>query len=557
MYKHFFGLHENPFNANPDPRYLFLTAQTREALGELTYGIPARKGLILLTGEVGTGKTTLLNCLLDWLRQRETPTAFIFNSHLAISHLFDFMLADFGVPSSSEFDGNPLMRLNQWLIEQYRAGETPVLIVDEAQGLSFDVLDEIRMLLNLETPHEKLLQIVLAGQPELEERLQRPDLRQLKQRIALRCRTAALTLAETHEYIGTRLHIAGANGKPIFSPEAVEDVHFYSRGIPRVVNLLCEHALINAYVDDVRPVPAHIIEEIAREFQFDDVKPLAPGLDSADRLYESLTPVQSDRARVPVQPSTSTEPRLCQKQQDSSMIRVSAPFVVANVVPGATNRHAERVPDWVQGSAPATGNQISNAFSAAAPALAKSRPEPIQAHQPSSSPIFDSAAALHLLAKMVVERPALALSPPIPAVETKGGLDRSLASSSSQVSTTSRPARGWAKVEAAKSGPLRRASIELVAFRSFLARWSERWRERVFSAVTSPTWTQLTASLFRSRKRPLRSVRTLYSTWPAWRGAFRSLVGLTLWLRMKVVVFQWLRQPFNPMPWRLKTPIGR
>jgi general secretion pathway protein A len=556
MYKHFFGLHDNPFNANPDPRYLFLTAQTREALEELTYGIPARKGLILLTGEVGTGKTTLLNCLLDWLRQKQTPTAFIFNSHLATSHLFDFMLADFGVPFSSELNGNPLMRLNQWLIEQYRAGETPVLIVDEAQGLSFDVLEEIRMLLNLETPHEKLLQIVLAGQPELEERLQRPDLRQLKQRIALRCRTGALTLAETHEYIGARLHIAGANGKPIFSPEAVEDVHFYSRGIPRVVNLLCEHALINAYVDDLQPVPAHIIEEIAHEFQFDDAKSIAPGFDSADRLYEDLTPMQSDRAGALVQPSTSTEPRLSQKQ-DASMTMVSPPFVVANVAPGATSRHAERVPDCVQGSVTATGNGISNAFSAAAPALAKSRPEPIQAHQPSGSPIFDSAAALQLLAKMVVERPALASSPPVPAVETKGGLDGSLASSSSQVSTPSRPARGWAKVEAAKSSPLRRGSIELVAFRSSLARWTGRWRDGLFSAVTSPTWTQLTGMLLLSLKRPLNSVRALYSRWPAWRGAFRSMVGSTEWPRMTVVIFQWLRQPFNPMPWRLKSPMGR
>src|SRR5580698_4268184 len=182
MYKNFFGLRENPFNANPDPRYLFLTQQTQEALDEMTYGIHARKGLILLTGEVGTGKTTLINRLLDWLRQQKTPTAFIFNSHLETGHLFDFILADFEVPFDSRSGGNALMRLNQWLIERYRAGDTPVLIVDEAQGLPVRVLEEIRLLLNLETPHEKLLQIVLAGQPELEERLKRHDLRQLKQR---------------------------------------------------------------------------------------------------------------------------------------------------------------------------------------------------------------------------------------------------------------------------------------------------------------------------------------------------------------------------------------
>jgi general secretion pathway protein A len=140
MYKQFFGLSENPFNVNPDPRYLYLTPQTREALDELTYGIQARKGLILLTGEVGTGKTTLINRVLDWLHQQQTPTAFIFNSHLETRHLFDFILADFGVPFDTWWKGNALMCLNQWLIQSYRAGQVPVLIVDEAQGLSTDVL---------------------------------------------------------------------------------------------------------------------------------------------------------------------------------------------------------------------------------------------------------------------------------------------------------------------------------------------------------------------------------------------------------------------------------
>lgn len=246
MYKHFFGLCENPFNINPDPRYLFLTPQTLEALDELTYGIQARKGLMLLTGEVGTGKTTIINRVLDWLRQQQTPTAFISNSHLEIGHLFDFILTNFGVRFDATLKGNALMRLNQWLSERHRAGETPVLIVDEAQGLPTHILEEIRLLLNLETPSEKLLQIVLAGQPELAERLERPELRQVKQRIALRCKTAALSLGEAHDYIQARLQIAGANGKPVFASQAIDAVHFYSRGIPRVMNLLCEHALINA-----------------------------------------------------------------------------------------------------------------------------------------------------------------------------------------------------------------------------------------------------------------------------------------------------------------------
>jgi general secretion pathway protein A len=275
MYKKFFGLQENPFNINPDPRYLFLTPQTQKALDQLTYGIQARQGLILLTGEVGTGKTTVINRLRDWLHQQQTPTAFIFNSHLETGHLFDCMLADFKVPPVPELNGTALMRLNQWLFSRYRAGELPVLIVDEAQGLQMHVLEEIRMLLNLETPHEKLLQIVLAGQPELEAKLNRPELRQLKQRITFRCKTGPLTLQDAHDYIESRLNIAGARGKRLFTSQAVESVHFYSRGIPRIMNLLCEHALINAYVEGVHLVPPHMIEEIAHEFQFDD-KPLSP-----------------------------------------------------------------------------------------------------------------------------------------------------------------------------------------------------------------------------------------------------------------------------------------
>ena len=159
--------------------------------------------------------------------------------------------------------------------ERYRAGETAVLIVDEAQNLSPEVLEEIRLLTNLETSTEKLLQIVLTGQPELEEKLKVPSLRQLRQRITLRCRTGPLSLEETFGYVAERLRIAGANGEPVFSKEAIQTVHLYSRGIPRVVNLLCEHAMINAYVDSLRPIPAHLVEEVAREFQLDEIAPIA------------------------------------------------------------------------------------------------------------------------------------------------------------------------------------------------------------------------------------------------------------------------------------------
>lgn len=267
MYKKFFGLRENPFNVNPDPRYLYVTPHTEEALSCLTYGVQNRKGFILLTGEVGTGKTTLINKLLEWLQREAISTAFIFNSRLSEDEFFDFMMNDFGISCDSKSKSQVLIRLNHWLLERYRAGETAVLIVDEAQNLSESVLEEIRLLTNLETYTEKLLQIVLSGQPELENKLRQPHLRQLRQRITLRSKTYPLTPAETEGYINSRLRVAGSEGQPIFAPEAIEAVHKYSRGIPRMVNILCEHSLINAFADQRRPVTAPIVAAVARDFE--------------------------------------------------------------------------------------------------------------------------------------------------------------------------------------------------------------------------------------------------------------------------------------------------
>jgi general secretion pathway protein A len=275
MYKGFFGLKENPFNVNPDPRYLYFTKEIEEALSGLKYGVQNRKGFITLTGEVGTGKTTLVNRLLDWLHQQNVRSAFLFNSRMNTSQLFDFILAEFGITCEARTKSQQLMRLNQWLLDRYRAGETTVLIIDEAQNLTYPVLEEIRLLTNLETSTEKLLQIVLSGQPELEEKLKLPQLRQLRQRIMLRCKTTPLSKEQTGDYIVERLRIAGATGEPIFSTEAVETVHQFSVGIPRVVNLLCEHSLINAYVEQQRPITSKIVEDVAHEFQLDEVAPTA------------------------------------------------------------------------------------------------------------------------------------------------------------------------------------------------------------------------------------------------------------------------------------------
>jgi len=270
MYKEFFGLRANPFNVNPDPRYLFLTRHTEEALACLTYGIQSRKGFVLLTGEVGTGKTTLINKLLEWLRLQQVATAFIFNSRMNVPQFLDYMMADFGIPCDSKSKSQILQRLYNWLLDRYRAGETAVLIVDEAQNLTDEVLEEIRMLTNLETFTEKLLQIVLVGQPELEAKLKQPQLRQLRQRLTLRAKTHPLTIEETKAYAQQRLRIAGSDGRQIFDPEALTAVHKYSAGIPRLVNLLCEHCLVSAFVDQKSTITTQIVDAVAGDFDLSD-----------------------------------------------------------------------------------------------------------------------------------------------------------------------------------------------------------------------------------------------------------------------------------------------
>lgn len=266
MYKNFFGLKAAPFSVNPDPRYLFLTRHTQEALACLTYGIAERKGFILLSGEVGTGKTMILNRLLDWLHQRQIATSFIFNPQLTVPEFFNFMMDDFCIPCESPMKSQMLLKLNRWLLDRYAASERAVLIVDEAQTLSLQLLEEIRLLTNLETPTEKLLQIVLAGQPELEANLDQPQLRQLRQRITIRAKTRPLDLEETQLYIAERLRIAGYEGDTLFTDEAAAAIYAYSRGIPRMINVLCEHALIAAYVEQRNPIPHEIIREVASDF---------------------------------------------------------------------------------------------------------------------------------------------------------------------------------------------------------------------------------------------------------------------------------------------------
>ncbi|MEK6398369.1 MAG: AAA family ATPase [Terriglobus sp.] len=219
---------------------------------------------MVLLGEVGTGKTTLLRSAINSMRGTRVHTSFIFNPRMDTIEFLEFMLADFGLVPTSRTKSGMLLQLNRWLVEKFAAGEVCVLIVDEAQSLSSELLEEIRLLTNLETDSEKLLQIILSGQPELESKLREHQLRQLRQRIALWCRTYVLTESETAEYIQQRLALAGSK-RTIFLPEAVHAIYRYSAGTPRLINLVCEHALILSYVERLERIPASVIFAVASD----------------------------------------------------------------------------------------------------------------------------------------------------------------------------------------------------------------------------------------------------------------------------------------------------
>jgi general secretion pathway protein A len=247
MYCPFFGLQEKPFSITPDPRFLFLSQSHQEALGHLVYGIEERKGFITITGEVGTGKTLLCRALLNRLG-RHVRTALIFNSFMSEVELLRSINEDFGIPQGTGTRKDLIDHLNHYLIAEFSAGRNAVLIVDEAQNLAPPVLEQIRMLSNLETDRGKLLQIVLVGQPELRQQLARPDLRQLDQRIALRYHIQPFNRQETEAYIKHRLVVAGSHGGVKLSRRALSDIYRLSDGIPRKINLLCDRAMLSAYV---------------------------------------------------------------------------------------------------------------------------------------------------------------------------------------------------------------------------------------------------------------------------------------------------------------------
>jgi general secretion pathway protein A len=287
MYKAFFHLNRSPFNLTPDPSCFVPTARHNEALAALYYGVRQHKGFVVVTGEVGTGKTLLLRCLLDLFKEsKEVAYAYLFNSRLTSTEFLQYIVSDFGLPPGKN-KCDMLLELSHFLISRGAKKQTTVLIVDEAHHLSADTLEEIRLLSNLETNDDKLLQIVLVGQPELDEILDSVGLRQLKQRIAIRARIEPLDAEETTRYIRRRLLTSGARIEEasLFTGEAIAKIQYYSKGIPRLINQICENSLITAYARQLEQVTAEIVEETVVDFRLGDSS--APGTSEASGFFES------------------------------------------------------------------------------------------------------------------------------------------------------------------------------------------------------------------------------------------------------------------------------
>ncbi|MDH3253687.1 MAG: AAA family ATPase [Acidobacteriota bacterium] len=265
MYNEFFGFREPPFNITPDPHFLFFSDRHEEAFNHLLFGLQERKGFIQITGEIGAGKTTICRALLEHLGPTY-KTALVLNPVMTGEQLIWLVLAELGVEPGEDRLAN-VQRLNEFLLQQLPLGNDVVLVIDEAQDLSLELLEEVRLLSNLETDQRKLLQIVLIGQPELRDVLDQPALRQLRQRITIRYHLRPLSLNETDRYIQHRLHVAGANSRPVFQRRAVRRIHRYARGIPRLVNALCDKTLLCGYVLGTDRLTARHVRRAIRELE--------------------------------------------------------------------------------------------------------------------------------------------------------------------------------------------------------------------------------------------------------------------------------------------------
>ncbi len=274
MYRTFYGLIRPPFEMTPDPGFLYLGETHREGLATLVYGVRSRKGFVMLTGEVGTGKTTLLHALLAQL-DASTDSAYIFNPCLEPLDFFQMLFDDLGIEAKCTSKAEYLLALNHYLIDRLQSDRTVLLIIDEAQNLSREMLEEVRLLSNLETPNSKLIQILLVGQPELSEMLDRDDLRQLRQRIVLRYELKPFDADELEAYVEERLRLAGYTGKGIFKRSALRELFAVTGGVPRLVNVVCDGALLTGYGRNQPTLDAEIVREVAKDLHLNQASTAA------------------------------------------------------------------------------------------------------------------------------------------------------------------------------------------------------------------------------------------------------------------------------------------
>jgi general secretion pathway protein A len=287
MYNAFFGFTQNPFNMSPDPSFLYRSAQHEEALANLIYGVQSRKGFVVLTGEVGTGKTTMLECLRDFLHAQQIAFASLFNSRLTVEQFFEMLSYDLDLRCNRLSKTEVLLCLNDMLLERAAAGRTTVLIVDEAHNLGWDVLEEIRLLGNLENRRGKLLQIILAGQQELDRKLEDPEFRQLKQRIALRCTLRGFTLPETVAYVNSRMARAGISDQAIISPDLLQEIHHRTQGIPRLINAVCDNLLLIAFAMESKTTSRAMLDEVTSDMrlEYPVERPFRPDSSFPERVF--------------------------------------------------------------------------------------------------------------------------------------------------------------------------------------------------------------------------------------------------------------------------------
>jgi len=302
MYESFFGFAERPFDLTPNPRYLVLTPSHREALSNLQYAIASRKGVTLLTGDAGSGKTTLLRTAIEQ-QPSEVHCVSLHNPTLTREEFAQMLASRFGLSAEARRSkAAMLVELETLLGERHARGEATVLVVDEAQSLPLELLEEIRLLANIEANDHKLLCVIIAGQPELGDRLEDPEIRQLKQRVALRCELRPLTMSETAAYIAGRIRAAGGVGAQVFTREAVGVIHDHARGIPRTISVIADNALLSGFATGQRPVGSALVREVCRDFRI-EAEPSRAVHDA-----ESVTPVAAPSEAAKNASKASTSP---------------------------------------------------------------------------------------------------------------------------------------------------------------------------------------------------------------------------------------------------------